>query len=72
MAYAQAFVVNAFINAHVEEIAYSAMMEDRAAEELDGLDFGDRCYYGDRAYTEQRMLERYALAAADLHPILYA
>lgn len=23
--------------------------EDRAAEGLDGMDFGDRCYWGDRA-----------------------
>lgn len=28
--------------------------EDRAADGLDGMDFGDRCYWGDRAYSAEQ------------------
>jgi len=48
-----------------DEIAYCRMMADRAADYLDGMDFGDRCYYDDRAdlYTDE---------AADLETRLVA
>ncbi|AXQ69041.1 hypothetical protein HOU02_gp168 [Caulobacter phage CcrBL9] len=67
-----AFLINTDLNALVEDIAYDVEMEDRAAEELDGMDFGDRCYYGDRAYHGQLELARIIEAATAAHPILYA
>ncbi|AXQ69601.1 hypothetical protein HOU03_gp167 [Caulobacter phage CcrSC] len=67
-----AFICTADLNALVEDIAYDVEMEDRAAEELDGLDFGDRCYYGDRAYHGQLELARIIETAVAAHPILYA
>lgn len=39
------------------DAAHYRAVEDRAAEGLDGMDFGARCYYGDKAYDAEREAE---------------
>lgn len=39
------------------DAAHYRAAEDRAAEGLGGMDFGDRCYYGDKAYDAEREAE---------------
>lgn len=48
------------------DAAHYRAVEDRAAEGLDGMDFGDRCYYGDRAYDAERDADRLEVQLAAL------